>query len=106
MSTNYSLYAIPASWFLATSVHWYAASLTARSKDLPAFDNCSPRGMSNGNTSALIKEEPLTSSLLPEFNAKCRALEKQTPVRVQRSAQTSLIVPVDCPRRPLTRFSC
>ncbi|KAM0750642.1 hypothetical protein T439DRAFT_325699 [Meredithblackwellia eburnea MCA 4105] len=56
--SNYSLYSVPAAWMLCIFPHWYAISLTASSKDLPNFKNSCPR----------------------EFIAKCRALEKQSPV--------------------------
>lgn len=58
MSNNYSLLAVPATWGIAIMAHWYAASLTFTSNDLPAFQNVHPR----------------------VFLAKCHALEKQSPV--------------------------
>ncbi|GAA5827572.1 hypothetical protein JCM5353_001621 [Sporobolomyces roseus] len=42
-ATNYSFYAIPAMWMTSIGAHFYAASLTKTSNDLPDFDNVAPR---------------------------------------------------------------
>jgi len=38
MPVNNSFFAIPASWVVAMSTHWYAIYLTKTSKVLPEFD--------------------------------------------------------------------
>ncbi|BGP27511.1 membrane-associated, eicosanoid/glutathione metabolism (MAPEG) protein [Rhodotorula toruloides] len=40
---NYSLLSIPAVWALGISTHWHAILLSARSKEIPKFDNVAPR---------------------------------------------------------------
>ncbi|KAI5474967.1 hypothetical protein MNV49_002151 [Pseudohyphozyma bogoriensis] len=55
--SNLSFYAIPAAWVLSITPHFYAIGLSKTCKDLPDFDNVSPR----------------------EFIARCRTLEKQSP---------------------------
>ncbi|BGP03324.1 hypothetical protein NBRC10513v2_007055 [Rhodotorula toruloides] len=40
---NYSLLSVPAVWVLGISTHWHAILLSARSKEIPKFDNVAPR---------------------------------------------------------------
>ncbi|GAA5989783.1 hypothetical protein JCM10908_002319 [Rhodotorula pacifica] len=40
---NYSLLSVPAVWLLGIGTHWRAIYLSANSKEIPAFDNVSPR---------------------------------------------------------------
>ncbi|GAA5973606.1 hypothetical protein JCM11641_007145 [Rhodosporidiobolus odoratus] len=41
--TNYSLYSVPAVWLVGIGVHWQAIFLSKSSKEIPEFDNVSPR---------------------------------------------------------------
>lgn len=43
MTSNYSLYAIPALWVMGLLPHAYASQMTKSTKDMPEFDNVSPR---------------------------------------------------------------
>ncbi|GAA5979561.1 hypothetical protein JCM5350_004937 [Sporobolomyces pararoseus] len=43
MPVNYSFYAIPATWVVGMSSHWYGIALTMFSKSLPPFDNTDVR---------------------------------------------------------------
>lgn len=40
---NYSLLSVPAVWLLGISTHWTAIFLSAKSKEIPMFDNVAPR---------------------------------------------------------------
>lgn len=40
---NYSLLSVPAVWVLGIGTHWHAILLSARSKEIPKFDNVAPR---------------------------------------------------------------
>ncbi|GAA6011470.1 hypothetical protein JCM10207_002630 [Rhodosporidiobolus poonsookiae] len=43
VTTNYSLYSVPAVWGLAIATHWSAIFLSKSSKEIPLFDNVAPR---------------------------------------------------------------
>ncbi|BGP19884.1 hypothetical protein JCM10213_008642 [Rhodosporidiobolus nylandii] len=60
--TNYSLYSIPAVWFLGIGVHWQAIFLSKSSKEIPMFDNVAPRDFQ-----AKIRELAKTSKDAAKF---------------------------------------
>jgi len=67
MPINYSFYAIPATWVVGMSSHWYAIYLTQTGKGIPPFDNSDVRS----------------------FQSKVASMDRKNPVRLSSARYVS-----------------
>ncbi|GAA5934151.1 uncharacterized protein JCM15063_000570 [Sporobolomyces koalae] len=63
MAVNHAFYAIPATWVVAMSTHWYAIALTHFSNQLPKFDNSDVRSFQSRIT-AMDRKNPVVGKFV------------------------------------------
>ncbi|GAA6023437.1 hypothetical protein JCM11491_005584 [Sporobolomyces phaffii] len=63
MPVNYSFYAIPATWVVGMSSHWYAIALTKLSRQLPDFDNSDVRSF-QARVAAMDRKNPVVGKFV------------------------------------------